>query len=331
MKHPMRLFADRLFCTLISVVCLWIGNASAQLGPYPDKPINLILPFPAGSNTDAIGRIFAQELSKILGQQVVIENKPGAQATIAATYITEIQPDGYTLLLTSYLSHAAAPWLMRDVSYDPVKDFTPIALAGNSPLILVTHPKLPVKSVEQLITYAKNKPGKLTYASGSSIGIVGGATFAAITGIEMTHVPYKGTLQAMTDVIGGQVDIMFADAATAMPQVKAGHLKAIAVSTAGQTALLPALPSMTQAGVKDFDLISWLGYFGPADLPPEVVTKVSEAIHQVVNDPETKKKLSALGFDAFSEMTPQDFSFFVEQQQGLWKKMTLAADIEPES
>lgn len=324
-----RSFASKLFCTLLSAACLWTVNAGAQQTSYPAKPINLIVPFPAGSGTDAVGRIFATELSKILGQQVVVENKPGGNATIAASYVARMQPDGYTLFLTTNTSHSAAPWLMKNVSYDPVKDFTPIARGGNLPFILVINPKLPVKSVEELIAYAKKNPGKLNYASGNSTGIVGGATFAARTGIELVHVPYKGTPQAMTDVVGGQVDMMFVDVAAGMPLVKSGQLKAIAVSTAARSALLPELPSMAESGVKDFDLISWNGYFGPAGLPPEVVTKVNAAINQIVNDPETKKRLSVLGFDAFSG-TPQNFAGFVDQQLTLWKKLIQDAGIKPE-
>ena len=324
-----RSFASKLFCTLLTTACLWTVNAGAQQTSYPAKPINLIVPFPAGSGTDAVGRIFATELSKILGQQVVVENKPGGNATIAASYVARMQPDGYTLFLTTNTSHSAAPWLMKNVSYDPVKDFTPIARGGNLPFILVINPKLPVKSVEELVAYAKKNPGKLNYASGNSTGIVGGATFAARAGIELVHVPYKGTPQAMTDVVGGQVDMMFVDVAAGMPLVKSGQLRAIAVSTAARSALLPELPSMAEAGVKDFDLISWNGYFGPAGLPPEVVTKVNAAINQIVNDPETKKRLSILGFDAFSG-TPQDFAGFVDQQLTLWKKLIQDAGIKPE-
>jgi tripartite-type tricarboxylate transporter receptor subunit TctC len=324
-----RSFACKLFCTLLTTACLWAVNAGAQQTSYPAKPINLIVPFPAGSGTDAVGRIFATELSKILGQQVVVENKPGGNATIAASYVARMQPDGYTLFLSTNTPHSAAPWLMKNVSYDPVKDFTPIARGGNLPFILVINPKLPVKSVEELIAYAKKNPGKLNYASGNSTGIVGGATFAARAGIELVHVPYKGTPQAMTDVVGGQVDMMFVDVAAGMPLVKSGQLKAIAVSTAARSALLPELPSMAEAGVKDFDLISWNGYFGPAGLPPEVVTKVNAAINQIVNDPETKKRLSVLGFDAFSG-TPQDFAGFVDQQLTLWKKLIQDAGIKPE-
>lgn len=329
MKNFTRLIKSGLNCFLIAFAGACSVTAQAQSSSYPSKPISLIVPFPAGSGTDAVGRIFATELSKILGQQVVIENKPGGNATIAAAYVARAQPDGYTLFVTTNTSHSAAPWLMKNVSYDPVKDFTPIARGGNLPFILVINPKLPFNSVQELVAYAKKNPGKLNYASGNSTGIVGGATFASRAGIDIVHVPYKGTPQAMTDLVGGQVDMMFTDVASGMPFVKSGQVRAIAVSTAKRSELLPELPSMAEAGVKDFDLISWNGYFGPAGLPPDVVSKVNAAINQIVNDPETKKKLSVLGFDAFSG-TPQQFAGFVQEQLQLWKKLIQDAGIKPE-
>lgn len=313
----------------IGASMLLSASAIGQQTNYPSKTINLVIPFPAGSGTDAVGRIFALEMGKILGQQVVVENKPGGNATIAAQFIARTPADGYTLFLTTNTSHSAAPWLMKSISYDPVKDFTPIARGGNLPFILVINPKLPVQSVQELVDYAKKNPGKLNYASGNSTGIVGGATFAARTGINIVHVPYKGTPQAMTDLIGGQVDMMFVDVAAGMPFVKSGQMRALAVSTAKRSAVVPDLPSMSEAGVKDFDLNSWNGYFGPAGLPPEVVTKVNAAINKIVNDPETLAKLSALGFDAFSG-TPQDFAGFVGEQLILWKKLIQDAGIKPE-
>lgn len=330
MKIFFRHFIFKVLAGLtISAGALSVTAQAQQASSYPSKPISLIIPFPAGSGTDAVGRIFAGELSKILGQQVVVENKPGGNATIAASYVARAPADGYTLFLTTNTSHSAAPWLMKNVSYDPVKDFTPIARGGNLPFILVINPKLPFKTVEELVAYAKKNPGKLNYASGNSTGIVGGATFAARAGIDIVHVPYKGTPQAMTDVVGGQVDMMFTDVASGMPFVKSGQMRAIAVSTAKRSELLPELPSMAEAGVKDFDLISWNGYFGPAELPTEVVTKVNAAINQIVNDADTKKRLSALGFDAFSG-TQQEFAAFVAEQLKLWQSLIQGAGIKPE-
>ncbi|OZI35156.1 ABC transporter substrate-binding protein [Bordetella genomosp. 1] len=313
---------------LTALAAAWTIPA-AQAAGYPEKPISLIVPFPAGSGTDAVGRIFANELSQRLGQQIVVENKPGANATIAANYVARAKPDGYTLFVTTNTSHSAAPFLMKNVPYDPVKDFTPIARGGNLPFILVVNPKLPYKTVTELIAAAKAKPGKITYASGNSTGIVAGATLARRAGVDILHVPYKGTPQAVTDVIGGQVDFMFTDLASGLPFVQSGQLRALAVSTANRSAIVPDLPSMKEAGVADFDLNSWNGFFGPAGLPPEVVTRVNTAINQIVTDPAIKKKLADLGFDAFSG-TPQDFGTFVAGERDLWGKLIRDADIQPQ-
>lgn len=294
---------------------------------YPEKPINLIVPFPAGSGTDAVGRIFASELSNRLGQQVIVENKPGANATIAAQYVARAKPDGYTLFVTTNTSHSAAPFLMKNVSYDPVKDFTPIARGGNLPFILVTNPKRPYTSVEDLIAYARANPGKVTYASGNSTGIVAGATLANRADIDILHVPYKGTPQALTDLVGGQVDFMFTDLTSGLPFVQSGQLRALAVSTAERSDIVPDLPSMREAGVKDFDLNSWNGYFGPAGLPPDTVAKLNAAINEIVADPEVRKRLANLGFDAFSG-TPESFAAFVSEQRDLWGKLIKDAGIQ---
>lgn len=306
---------------LASVLC-----APAQAA-YPEKPINLVVPFPAGSGTDAVGRIFAAELGKILGQQVVVENKPGANATIAAQYVARAKPDGYTLFVTTNTSHSAAPFLMKNVSYDPIKDFTPIARGGNLPFLLVTNPKQPYTTVAELIDYARKNPGKVTYATGNSTGIVAGATLARRADIDILHVPYKGTPQALTDLIGGQVNIMFTDLASGLPFVQSGQLRSMAVSTAERSEIVPDLPSMREAGVDNFDLNSWNGYFGPAGLPPEIVTKLNAAINQVVNDPDVRKRLASLGFDAFSG-TPESFATFVSEQRDLWGSLIKDAGIQ---
>jgi tripartite-type tricarboxylate transporter receptor subunit TctC len=309
------------------------GAALAAAGPaqaaYPDKPISLVVPFPAGSGTDAVGRIFAAELGNILGQQVVVENKPGANATIAANYVARAKPDGYTLFVTTNTSHSAAPFLMKNVPYDPVKDFTPIARGGNLPFILVVNPQRPYKSVQDLIDYARKNPGRVTYATGNSTGIVAGGTLARRANIDLLHVPYKGTPQALTDLVGGQVDYMFTDLASGLPFVQSGQLRALAVSTAERSTIVPDLPSMREAGVADFDLNSWNGYFGPAGLPPEIVAKLNAAINQIVTNPDVRKRLAGLGFDAFSG-TPEDFAKFVSAQRDLWGKLIKDAGIQPQ-
>jgi tripartite-type tricarboxylate transporter receptor subunit TctC len=314
----------RMALAALAAATALCGAAQAA---YPDKPITLIVPFPAGSGTDAVGRIFATELGTLLNEQVIVENKPGGNATIAASYVARARPDGYTLFVTTNTSHSAAPFLMKNVPYDPVKDFTPIARGGNLPFILAVNPKLPVKSVKDLVAYARQHPGKLTYASGNSTGIVAGATFAERAGIEILHVPYKGTPQAITDVIGGQIDMMFTDVASGLPFVQSGRMRALAVSTAARSNVVPDIPSMQDAGISNFDINSWNGFFGPAGMPPEIVHKLNAAINKIVDDPAIRKRLAGLGFDAFSG-TPEDFAAFVAQQRDQWGVLIKAAGIE---
>lgn len=302
---------------------------SSALAAYPEKPITLIVPFPAGSGTDAVGRIFAEELSKQLGQSVIVENKPGANATIAANYVAKSKPDGYTLFVTTNTSHSAAPWLMKNVTYDPVKDFTPIARGGNLPFLLVANPTKPYKTVQELIDYAKAHPGTVTYATGNSTGIVAGATLGVTAGLELLPVPYKGTPQALTDLVGGQVDFMFTDFTSGMPFVESNRLHAMAVSTAKRSELVPQLPSMEEAGVPNFDINSWNGYFGPAGMSPDVVQVLNTAINKIVNNPDTKTRLARLGFDAFSG-TPEDFARFVQDQYVQWGEWIKAAKLVPQ-
>ncbi|WP_454692581.1 Bug family tripartite tricarboxylate transporter substrate binding protein [Achromobacter aloeverae] len=315
-----------------SVAGLLAGAALASapaFAKYPDHPITVVVPFPAGSGTDAVGRIFAQQLGEILGGQVIVENKPGGNATIGANYVARAKPDGYTLFITTNTSHSAAPFLNKNVPYDPVKDFTPIARGGNLPFILVVNPKLPVKSVQELVAYAKQHPGKMTYASGNSTGIVAGATFADRAGIKLLHVPYKGTPQAMTDVMSGQVDMMFTDVASSLAFVQSGKLRALAVSTAARSNVVPDIPSMEDAGIQNFDINSWNGLLGPAGMPKDIVDQLNAAMNKIVKDPATRKRFADLGFDAFSG-TPEEFAAFVSQQRDLWGKMIKDAGIAPE-
>lgn len=315
--------------TVNAVLASLAMAATTALAAYPEKPITLIVPFPPGSGTDSVGRIFAEELGKELGQTVIVDNKPGANATIAANYVAKAAPDGYTLFVTTNTSHSAAPWLMKNVSYDPVKDFTPIARGGNLPFILVTNPSKPYKTVKELVEYARQNPGKVAYATGNSTGIVGGGTLQVVTDTEMLHVPYKGTPQALTDLVSGEVDFMFTDLTSGTPFVKSGRLHAMAVSTAERSALLPDLPSMQEAGVENFDLNSWNGYFGPAGMDPEIVNTLNAAINKIVTNPETKARLAEMGFDAFSG-SPEEFAQFVKDQYALWGKWIKDANLAPQ-
>jgi tripartite-type tricarboxylate transporter receptor subunit TctC len=317
----------RAFLSLPLILALMAGTALAQSSSYPNRTITLVLPFAAGSGTDTTTRIISQYLSAALGVGIVVENKAGANGMIAATYVARAAPDGYTLLVTTNTSHSANPYLLKTLTYDPVKDFTPIARTGDLPFMLVVNPEVPAKTVAELIAYAKANPGKLTYASGSSSAIVSGATFAHNAGLDLLHVPYKSSPPAMNDVISGRITMMFTDVLTGLPHVNSGALRALAVTTRARSPLVPELPSMQEAGVPDFDITSWQGYFGPANLPKDIVLRLNGEIRKIVEKPAIKAQLAALGMDAFSG-TPEELGTFVNDQLVLWERLVRNAGIE---
>src|SRR5258706_5559848 len=264
----------RYSCAAVALplmLALISAAAVAQTRAYPNRPIAMVLPFAAGSGTDTTTRIISQHLGAALGVGIVIDDKPGASGRIGATYPARAAPDGYTLSVTTNTTHSANPYLLKTLTYDPVKDFTPIARTGDLPFMLVVHPDVPAKTVGELVAYAKANPGKLTYASGSSSAIVSGATFAHNAGIDMLHVPYKSSPPAMNDVIGGRITMMFPDVLTRLPHFHGHAPPPLARTTKDRSPLMPNLPSMQEAGVPDFDITSWQGYFGPANLPKEIV------------------------------------------------------------
>lgn len=317
------------FCVIAITGALCTSYALAQSATYPNHPITLVLPFAAGSGTDTTTRLISKELGVALNTPMVIDNKAGANGSIAASYVARSAPDGYTLFVTTNTSHSANPYLLKNMTYDPVKDFTPIARTGDLPFMLVINPALPANSVADLVALAKKEPGKYSYASGSSSAIVSGATFARLAGIDLLHVPYKSSPPALTDVIAGRVSMIFVDVPTALPHVNAKALRALAVTTKYRSALLPDLPTMDEAGVKGFDVTSWQGYFGPANMPKEIVTKLNAEIRKVVERPDVKKELANRGMEAFSS-TPGEFDAFVKDQLVVWKRLITDAGIEPQ-
>ena len=304
-----------------------IASALAQTPAYPTRNITLVLPFAAGSGTDTTTRIISKELGTALGVGMVIDNKAGANGSIAASYVARANPDGYTLFVTTNTTHSANPYLLKTLSYDPMKDFTPIARTGDLPFMLVINPEIPANSVQDLIALAKKEPGKYSYASGSSSAIVSGATFARLAGLDLLHVPYKSSPPALTDVIAGRVSMMFVDVLTGLPHVNGKALKALAVTTKNRSALLPQLPSMDEAGVKGFDITSWQGYLGPANMPKDVVLRLNGEIQKIINRPEIKKELGERGMEAFSG-PPEEFEQFLKDQLVVWEKLITDAGIE---
>jgi tripartite-type tricarboxylate transporter receptor subunit TctC len=309
-----------------ALACL-AAASPAPAQNYPNRTITLVLPFAAGSGTDTTTRLISQHLAQALGVGIVIENKAGANGMLAATYVARAAPDGYTLLVTTNTTHSANPYLLKNLTYDPVKDFTPIARTGDLPFMLVLHPDVRAKTVGELVAYARANPSKLSYASGSSSAIVSGATFAHNAGLDLLHVPYKSSPPALNDVMGGRVSMMFVDILTGLPLVNGGALRSLAVTTKDRSPLVPQLPSMQEAGVPDFDITSWQGYFGPAGMPKEVVTRLNAEIRKIIEKPEIKAQLATLGMDAFSG-TPEELASFVGDQLVLWEKLIRNAGIE---
>jgi tripartite-type tricarboxylate transporter receptor subunit TctC len=301
------------------------STAFAQ-STYPTRNITLVLPFAAGSGTDTTTRLISRELGLALGVSMIIDNKAGANGSIAASYVARSAPDGYTLFVTTNTTHSANPFLLKTMSYDPIKDFTPIARTGDLPFMLVINPEIPANSVAELIALAKKDPGKLSYASGSSSAIVSGATFARLAGIDLLHVPYKSSPPALTDVIAGRVSMMFVDVPTGLPHVNGKVLKALAVTTKQRSALLPELPTMDDT-VKGFDVTSWQGYLGPANMPKEIVARLNAEIRKIVERPDIKSQLAERGMEAFSG-TPESFDAFLKEQLVVWEKLVTDAGIE---
>lgn len=312
----------------IAAGILAAGPSAAQTAwPAPGKNITLVLPFAAGSGTDSTTRLISKELAVGLGTNIVIENKPGANGSIAASYVARSEPDGYTIFVTTNTSHSANPYLLKNMTYDPIKDFTPVARTGDLPFMLVINPEIPANSVAELVALAKKDPGKYSYASGSSSAIVSGATFATLAGLDLLHVPYKSSPPALTDVIAGRVSMMFIDVPTGLPHVNGKALKALAVTTIKRSALLPNLPTMDEAGVKGFDITSWQGYLGPANMPKDIVTKLNTEIRKVIERPDMQKELAGRGMEAFSG-TPESFDKFLKEQLVVWEKLIREAKIE---
>jgi tripartite-type tricarboxylate transporter receptor subunit TctC len=316
----------RLLRCLVAI-CLWAGAAQAET--YPSRQITIVVPFAAGSGTDSIARIIGQQLSVALKQSVVIENKVGASGVIAATYVARSAPDGYTLLMATNSTHSANPFLFKSLSYDPVRDFAPVARAGSYVFMLVVNQDLPARTLPELVAYAKANPGKLTYASGNTTGIVAGETLKSRAGIDVLQVPYKSTPPALNDVIGGRVSMMFIDLAPGLEHVRAGTLRALAVTTKERSALLPDLPSLHEAGIPGYDVTSWAGLFAPAGTPPEVVTRLNDEVRKIIADPDAKAKIAVTGFDAFSG-PPETLAAFVQSELVTWGKLIKDAGIEPQ-
>ena len=260
---------------------------------------------------------------------MIVENKVGATGALAAAAVARAAPDGHTLLMGTNSPLSAVPFLMKSPPYDAIKDFTPITRVGSYTLMLVVHPSIPAKTIKELIDYAKNNPGKLSFASANTSGIVAGETLKHWAEINMLHVPYKSTPPALQDLIAGRVSMMFTDLTTGLPHVQSGALRALAVTRLQRSSLFPELPTMDEAGVTGFDMDSWAGIVAPAGTPPNVVTRLNTELRKIIDSPDIKKSLGRVGFEAFSS-SPDEFKDTIRVQLGKWGKMVKDAGIQAE-
>ena len=318
--------------TLIRALMLALAfvavHAIAQ--DYPSRPVKIVIGFGPGSGTDLVARMLADELGKTFNQPFIVENKPGAAAQIAASQVKAAPADGYTLLLTSNTTHSVNPHIFKKLPYDPIADFTPIGGIGFFPFILAVDAKVPVKTPQELVTWARANKGNVFYAYGTPTVQIPAAAINLTMKLEATGVPYKSSPDAMTDVIGGRAQFIVVDLASSQPQVKAGRIRALAVTSSKRTALAPDLPTVEETlGIKDFDLAAWTGLFGPANLPKDVVDKLNAAMLKILNRQDVRERM--LG--NFIEPTPSDpatFQAMVRKQLDVWGEKVKIAGIQPE-
>ena len=306
----------------------WSGVSRAE-ATYPSRVVKFVVPFAAGSATDTLARVLGEKMSASLGQPVVVDNMPGASGFLAAQNVARAEPDGYTVLIATNTTHAANQSLFKKLPYDPVADFAPVGKLGTITLALVVNPAVPATSVAELIAYAKDHPGEVTFGSGSSSSRIAGEMLKSLAGIDLLNVPYKSNPQAITDLLGGQISMVFADIATTLPQAEAGKVKALAVSGPERTPLAPDLPTMREAGVAGYDLTAWFAAFVPAGTPAPVVVKLNAAFAAALTDPAATKTLLGAGIEPAAS-TPAELAAFVGTETEKWASIVKSAGIEPE-
>jgi tripartite-type tricarboxylate transporter receptor subunit TctC len=300
-----------------------IAFAAHAQAPYPNRPLRIVVPFPAGGTTDIIARAVAQKLTEATGQPVVVDNRPGAGGNIGAELVAKSAPDGYTLLMGTVGTHAINPNIYAKMPYDHVRDFAPVILVAGVPNVLEINPSVPVNSVQELIAYAKANPGKLSFASsgnGTSIHL-SAELFKTMTGVQMAHIPYKGSAPALADLVGGQVQLMFDNLPSSLALIKAGKLKPLAVTSAQRSAALPDVPTVAESGLPGFEASSWFGLLAPAGTPKDVVAKLNGEVAKWLATPEAKEKLASQGAIVSTGLTPDDFTRHIAAETVKWQKV----------
>ncbi len=300
--------------------------ASAQ--SWPQKPIRMVIPYPPGGPTGVMGRLVATKLPELLGQPVIVDNKPGASGQMGAAEVAKAAPDGYTFLTNASI-HVINPHVYSKPMVDPIREFTPVALIGVVPLVMVVPPMQPAKDVKEFIAWARANPGKVNFASASSASAqhLAGEHFKQVTGIDMQHVPYNGSGPALADLVGGHVQLMFDSLPSSMSFIRSGKLKALGASSTKRLAVLPDVPTLIEAGVPDFDLTTWYGVWAPVGTPKDIVARMNAEIVRLVVMPDMKEKLAGLGVEA-SAFTPEQFAAFNRTEYERWGRIVRAANIK---
>lgn len=325
MKRIWTLAAAAALATLVPL------TAQAQAGAYPSKPIRLIVPYPAGGSNDVIARIVGTKLGDVLGQPIVIDNRPGGGTALGATMAARATPDGYTLFMGSLASHATGPFLIKDPGYDPVKDFVPISLLGVAPIILVVNNDFPASNAAEFLALVKKSPGKYNYASAGngSPPHLAGEIYKAQTGTQMEHVPYKGGTAHLVDLQAGRVDAIFDTSISSMAFIKGGKLKALAIASPKRSAELPNVQTFAEAGMPDFQLTAWYGILAPAGTPQDIIRTLNAALVKVVAMPEVQQQLRTLSIEPAGS-SPQQFAAMIDDELAKYGKAIRSAGIKAE-
>jgi len=312
----------------ITIAALALSTAAVAQS-YPAKPLSFVVPFAPGSATDQLARALGQAVNAETGQAVIVDNKPGASGFIGAQLVAKAPPDGYTVFITTNTTHAANEHLYKKLPYDPVKDFAPVTGLAKGAQIMVVAANKPYKSVADFIAAAKKDPGKLSFGSGSSSSRIAGELLQQMAEVQLLHVPYKSNPLAVTDLLGGQIDMMITDMATGLPQVKAGKLRALGISTLKRSPLAPDVPTISEAGVKGYEMSFWFAAYLPAKTPPAVVKRLQELLVHAVAGANAKNLFDSTGFEPFTT-TPDELASFQLAESQKWQRIIKKAGIEPE-
>jgi tripartite-type tricarboxylate transporter receptor subunit TctC len=316
----------RKFWRAVAALLASLAPAIATAQPWPSKPLKLVVPFTAGGSTDTVARLMGEKLTTRLGQPVIVENKAGAGGAIGSDFVAKSSADGYTLLVGTSSTMAIAPHVYAKLPYEPTRDFAPVVLLGTADIMIVVNSNVPVRTVRELLAYAKANPGKLTFASGGngSISHLLGEYFNSMAGVSMLHVPYKGDAQMVTDLIGGQVNLAFGTAVAFLPHVKSGKVVALAVTNPKRSTTQTQLPTVSEAGVPGYEAVQWFGIAVPSGTPKEITQRLNNEIRAILAMTEVRARFTELGFDVVGD-TPEEFAEFLRAENAKWKKIVAIA------